>query len=707
MARPKLASILFVIGIYIVVPSVNGQSIDPPSAQQDCKSQNEKLDKILIALDSISVTLNQLTSKDSLTPLRSNKNAPSDSSSPGNSINPVEDQIEEQKQHHKIAANNPIIDNNNVKRDSKAAANEVAVDETHSKDMFRFNNLATLDSLPINIFGQADSTNDVVAMLGQYYETVFGDALNNLSSLVKQQLAAFRMTLNKLMNRLVDNAYQYNVIHNHLEAIKEECTMAASRTDSLNLTNFCLVDQKQLPSANPAPVTTSPDAVVGAGTIRSSDIATIVHLLSQELGQMMARQSAAGVAQVMDSKPGDQSDSVVTLSTNSNESTSRLLIEVQGLSKKMSEMDSVVKQSVLLLNRMHQAGNSQSFSSRNRLKDSNVELVYTNADNDRQSTLLEQQNATAAPVVSRWFLGSKVPGLKAGSRNDTAPLRGNSVWCQSKTNLIKPTSCRQLRLAGANCTGQYYVFLRGSIRHVYCDMNMDSRDQGGGWTVVLKRIDRSLQRTASSVTPANDARVVSTTTTTTNNLIEPLKASQMNFTLDWYNYKLGFGDRTAWGEFFAGLDMLHLLTTGTSGTNKPDVAEMQLDLTTSESKELHLRFDEFRVDNEAAAYEMHVKGCNSTDIKVCEPISRLTGLKFFSPIDNSTVSTANSSNTCEKDAYSGWWRQAEDCTNQSLSLMAPIGRGINGEVRHLYWPNWEHSREPLREIVLKVRKRQG
>ena len=120
-------------------------------------------------------------------------------------------------------------------------------------------------------------------------------------------------------------------------------------------------------------------------------------------------------------------------------------------------------------------------------------------------------------------------------------------------------------MQGAKESGAYTIQLKGSlIAHinVYCDMETD----GGGWTVLLKRQDGSV-----------------------------------DFYLNWTDYKNGFGNLE--GEHWLGLDNMHLLTHQSS-----DPPQLRVDLADWEGNTAFAKYDQFSVGDEDSDYTLSVSG---------------------------------------------------------------------------------------------------
>ena len=92
---------------------------------------------------------------------------------------------------------------------------------------------------------------------------------------------------------------------------------------------------------------------------------------------------------------------------------------------------------------------------------------------------------------------------------------------------------------------------------------------GGGWTVLLKRQDGSV-----------------------------------DFYLNWTDFKNGFGNLE--GEYWLGLDNMHLLTHQSS-----DPPQLRVDLADWEGNTAFAKYDQFSVGDEASDYTLSVSGYQS------------------------------------------------------------------------------------------------
>lgn len=507
------------------------------------------------------------------------------------------------------------------------------------------------------------------------------NSIDDMANIFKDQLMNFRSSLNKLLARVWDQTYQFNVMSNQLNLIKDECSLSvtmqtAFKDQQQQQLEQCRLIPQEPGAANPI----DPDDL---NAMRASQMVAIESIVSRGLTDLSSK------VEIIANKV-----------TSSND--------------KMDELGSVVKQSALILSNLDRQDHKNAPISGNSPKivyeqlqphNSFVTVDYYNNNNERVNSnnnnvsnqLLSEIERIATNISlngnngnkdsTRWFPGSKIPNQIAPKiTNSNTSIGTGSSWCKSKTSVIKPSSCQELRLAGANCTGQYYVFVQGEITHVYCDMNMDSSDSGGGWTVILRRIDKSNFQVQNSTANIRHQRQ------SANQLLEATKAQQTNFNLNLENYKRGFGQLNEWAEFFIGFDLLkHLLDYNVD-------SELQIDLQTNNSHHLHIKFDEFSLGDESSHYELKKLGsCNQTE-SICKPISSLEGLKF----------EANNGSSMEVSSWP-WWRntKSQNEFGSDLELTQPIGRiPINGTQSHFwYWPGWEHSNEPISRLSMKIRRK--
>ena len=146
---------------------------------------------------------------------------------------------------------------------------------------------------------------------------------------------------------------------------------------------------------------------------------------------------------------------------------------------------------------------------------------------------------------------------------------------------------------------------------VACNNSVD----GGGWTVIQRRIDGSV-----------------------------------NFYRDWSEYKYGFGNMSS--EFFIGLKILHALTT----TLQP--VELLIQLQDFDDVLKYAKYDDFQVGNETENYKLIKVGSYTGDAG--DSFSQHVGYDFSTRDRDNDLSTAN----CAKSFNAAWWYR--NCYERSV-----------------------------------------
>lgn len=562
-----------------------------------------------------------------------------------------------------------------------------------------------------------------------HFEALFGKAFDNLDVIVKEQLVSFRLTLNKLTGRLTDHNYQHNVLSNQLSLLKDECSLAASYSSVA--ANFTSSKTSSFSNSSQDVLIREPataDQTPTPSAVRTSEASMIVRLVSDELNRLM-RKNSIGSA-------GDKQEYCVSSAELMDEQERHLRQEmvlnggVATMQKQLNEIDSVVKQTAKIL-----ANLPSRYDATDRTGASPLMTTIEISDGDQTISSGSSINSVGNSIKStRWFSGSKVPNQRQGSsvsydeslRNTSGMTRDQQLKrppCVSKTNLVRPTSCEQLRQAGANCSGTYFLIFKGNGKRVYCDMStLESA------LVALRRNDKSLKQPPVKRNPAERW-------TRSSELLKRLMSEQMDFNQDWQMYKSGFGSFEDWSEYFVGLEMLHATCPPPGEANLSSfldspvwTCKLDVSLTSESSLQLHLSFDNFSVGPESDQYRLRVGACNAPG-ELCEPITSLNMGRFFTydKMANCSATISGNSSSSLDVIYKqpGWWLPVadnqtapENCPNvggklrahtgPTLRLTSQIGALANGQ--HLYWPNWSQAigsgvgEEPLREVVLKVRR---
>ncbi|XP_078492180.1 fibrinogen-like protein A [Ciona intestinalis] len=206
-------------------------------------------------------------------------------------------------------------------------------------------------------------------------------------------------------------------------------------------------------------------------------------------------------------------------------------------------------------------------------------------------------------------------------------------------NATYKPNCKAILDSGLRTSGKYQIQLNDlNVVEVYCDMETD----GGGWTVIQRRIDGSV-----------------------------------NFERNLASYSAGFGNRD--GNYWLGLSTMHKLTT-------TDSYDLRVDVTGCNRVKKYAQYSTFRVQS-PNSYILEVSGYSGN---AGDTLGRSNG-QMFQTVDHFGVH-------CRRRG--GWW--AGGCSYASLNgLYAPCR---TGEITAgWYYFNNEHL--GARFIEMKIRPR--
>ncbi|CAC5362058.1 Fibrinogen-like protein A,Ryncolin-4,Fibrinogen C domain-containing protein 1-A,Tenascin-N,Angiopoietin-related protein 7,Ficolin-1-A,Ficolin-1-B,Ficolin-2,Ficolin-1,Fibrinogen C domain-containing protein 1-B,Fibrinogen C domain-containing protein 1 [Mytilus coruscus] len=160
-------------------------------------------------------------------------------------------------------------------------------------------------------------------------------------------------------------------------------------------------------------------------------------------------------------------------------------------------------------------------------------------------------------------------------RNITMQEINDVVKAQGQEKLFHPVGnegkskrdCTDIRKMNTKATsGVYTIFPKNQYKvKVYCDMNTD----GGGWTIIQRRFDGSV-----------------------------------NFQRNWKKYENGFGKVD--GEYWLGNKHIHSLTSSGKCLATSEKYELRIDITKLSNKKKYAVYKTFVVDDAASKYKRTV-----------------------------------------------------------------------------------------------------
>ncbi|XP_070181179.1 uncharacterized protein [Littorina saxatilis] len=220
----------------------------------------------------------------------------------------------------------------------------------------------------------------------------------------------------------------------------------------------------------------------------------------------------------------------------------------------------------------------------------------------------------------------------------------------------KPKDCYDLYKIAPTQTrnGAYKIFVKGLNLYVsvFCDM------KGGGWTLLMKREDGSL-----------------------------------DFYRGWDDYVNGFG--TPFSEHYVGNEVIHYLTN-------QNQYSLQVDLKDWAGNTRTAHYKHFWVDDEKDNFRLHVLGYNGT---AGDGLSKHDGMAFSTnDRDNDLLASDQLGGSCARRFHgAGWYYK---CYMSNL-----LGSHyVDGMVPHkrfdgVAWKPWTGPSYSLKEVVLKVKPR--
>ncbi|XP_062607549.1 fibrinogen C domain-containing protein 1-B-like [Saccostrea cucullata] len=198
-------------------------------------------------------------------------------------------------------------------------------------------------------------------------------------------------------------------------------------------------------------------------------------------------------------------------------------------------------------------------------------------------------------------------------------------------------------LKGKN--GVYSIAVGLKNTSVYCDMTTD----GGGWTVIQKRIDGST-----------------------------------DFYRTWKEYKKGFGDPK--NNYWIGNDAIHALT-------KDQDQELRVDLQRFNGDTAYAEYSMFYIGNEAAKYQLTVSGYTGT---AGDSFTYHNGNEFSTKDQDNDLDSRD----CAVQFHGAWWYY--DCHRSNLN--GEYARYALFDWKYPTWKRWKFN-EALKLTQMMIRHR--
>lgn len=215
----------------------------------------------------------------------------------------------------------------------------------------------------------------------------------------------------------------------------------------------------------------------------------------------------------------------------------------------------------------------------------------------------------------------------------------NSTWAHSD----RPIDCKDAYDNGKRSNGVYRIYPKANIHgyKVYCDMTTD----GGGWTVIQKRFDGSI-----------------------------------NFYRTWKEYRNGFGNVT--GEYWLGNEKIHLLTTESSQV-------LRIDMMDESGTWKYATYTNFSISSNATGYKLYFETYQGN---AGDSLGKSHKGQEFKTKDKP------GQEKCPITFVGAWWYNG--CHSSNLNGQY----GDNNYGKGLNWYTWRGYYESLKRTEMKIRR---
>ncbi|KAL9983041.1 hypothetical protein ACROYT_G005165 [Oculina patagonica] len=210
-------------------------------------------------------------------------------------------------------------------------------------------------------------------------------------------------------------------------------------------------------------------------------------------------------------------------------------------------------------------------------------------------------------------------------------------------------SCAELYKSGKTSSGVYTIDPDGSgAFDVFCDQTT----AGGGWTVLQKRLDGSV-----------------------------------DFYRDWADYKIGFGNPNA--EYWLGLDKIYRLTNS-CGTNK-----LRVDLSDWQGDTRYAEYASFAISDGASKYKLSLGSYSGS---AGDSLSYHNGQSFTTKDQDHDSSSGSNCAVLYKGA---WWYNG--CHYSNLNGLYHQGGQHSSYADGVNWYHWKGYYYSMKRAEMKIR----
>ncbi|XP_006895082.1 PREDICTED: angiopoietin-2-like isoform X2 [Elephantulus edwardii] len=288
-----------------------------------------------------------------------------------------------------------------------------------------------------------------------------------------------------------------------------------------------------------------------------------------------------------------------------------------------------------------------------------VQLKSIKEEKDQLQVLVSKQNSIIEELEKQLVTASANNSVLQKQQNDLMETVHSLLSLMSPSNSKNSIGAKEEQIvfrdcadafkAGLTTTGVYTLTFPNSTEEIkaYCDMETS----GGGWTVIQRREDGSV-----------------------------------DFQRTWKEYKVGFGNPS--GEYWLGNEFVSQLTN-----RQPYM--LRIHLKDWEGNEAYSLFEHFSLSSEEFNYRIHLKGLTGTAGKLSS-ISQPGNDFSTKDVDNDKCICK-----CSQMLKGGWWFDA--CGPSNLNgVYYPQTQNTN-KFSGIKWYYWKGSGYSLRGTTMMIR----
>ena len=215
--------------------------------------------------------------------------------------------------------------------------------------------------------------------------------------------------------------------------------------------------------------------------------------------------------------------------------------------------------------------------------------------------------------------------------------------------------CSHAYAMGRNHSGVYLIKPdQNEPFEVFCDMET----AGGGWTVVQRRVDGSV-----------------------------------DFNRPWKDYVNGFGSISGKsGEFWLGLEKMYRLSASVQ------TSELMINLWDFEDTEVFAHYKSFALGPKTTEYKLLIGDYNGTS---GDTLSHVSGISFSTSDNDNDISLSRVN--CAELYGSGWWFRDSACGLSNLNGRYLAGKHYEGAKQGIYWHYFRGVNYSLKFSEMKIR----